>query len=491
MPKRIDAKSLEHVLPTNTAPPHVVPEGVVWYPQPQQRLVLACPCDEILYGGAAGSGKTDLLVGDFASHMAKYGGNAHGLLVRRAFPHFQHILRRTKEVFGKAYGMHCWSNSDKTWYFPNGATLRLGYLDADDDVYQYDGVEFTWIGFDELTQWETSFCYDYMWSRLRSPVAGVKTRRVATTNPGRVGHAWVKQRFISVGPPMKPVYERLKVNGKTYERSRIFIPGRVTDNWYMMQDGSYVGNLLQLPEHQRRMLLEGDWNVAEGAFFTEWRPDIHVVPAFTPPDDWKRWVGADFGTHAPYAILWFTQSPHGDCFVYRELYGNKDDKEPWIGTNETAYEVGLKIAEIERDTHEFIRERWLDSHSFAQEGHEYSIAQEFQRAGIYFQPGMKTRGGKRKEGLIQAYRDALKVVNGKARLRYMDNCTHCIRTIPAVQIDKNNVEQFDTKGEDHCVDASLYGWNKGRLTEEALLRHGRVSRLNRAIADGVGEFGAH
>jgi hypothetical protein len=290
---------------------------------------------------------------------------------------------------------------------------------------------------------------------------------------------------------MKPVTESFVVNGVTYERTRVFIPGKVTDNWYMMQDGNYVGNLLQLPDAQRKMLLYGDWNVVEGAFFTEWNPGVHIVPYFTPPDSWKRWVGADFGTHAPYAILWFAQSPHGQVYVYRELYGALSDKEPWKGTNETAYEIGLRIMDIERENHEFIRERWLDSHSFARAGHEYSIAQEFQRAGVYFNPAMKVSGGKRKEGIIQSFRDALKVVNGHARLVFMDNCYHCIRTIPALQVNNTNPEQFDTTGEDHAADAALYGWNKGRETPDTLRRFGRISRLNREIVDSISEFGAH
>ena len=179
---------------------------IIWQPQERQRLVITCPYDEILYGGAAGGGKTDCLIGDWLAHSQRHGKDARGVLFRNSFPELMEIQRRMEIIFG-AIGAR-FKEKDMTWTFANGATLRLSYLDSFDDALKHRGHEYTWRGHDELTMRPTDEEYIFLESRMRSS-AGIPTRTISTSNPGGPGHSWVMKRFNIDHHPkgMVPIHE--------------------------------------------------------------------------------------------------------------------------------------------------------------------------------------------------------------------------------------------------------------------------------------------
>ena len=422
----------------------------------KQALVIACPCNEILYGGAAGASKTYCIILDWIAHHERYGGKAKGLVLRRTLPELKDLMREADGIFATMPNKPRWKENDKTYEYADGASLEMGYLDSYADVNRYIGRAFNWRGNDELTQWATPDEYEMLNTRMRS-VDGVPVRIISATNPGSAGHSWVMNRWQIDRYPngMKPIITETKLpDGKIIKWSKIFIPGRLEDNRPLDDSGEYRASLMEKPEHIRKMLLEGRWDVVEGTFFTEWNPDVHVVKTFTPPKSWKRWMGADWGSASPYSFGWYTKAPDGVIYRYRELYG--DGGKPNVGTRESADEVAKRIRAIENEYNEYITERYLDASCFDLNGHELSIAGIFAHNGIHFSPSVKHH----KAASIENFRSFLRVVNGTSMFKVMDCCHHFIRTAPRLQINRDKPDQYDTDGEDHCLDDAIYAMRK-------------------------------
>lgn len=422
----------------------------------RQALVIACPCNEILYGGAAGSSKTFCIILDWIAHHARYGGKAKGLILRRTLPDLRDLIMEADKIFATLPTKPKWVDDDKKYVYSDGASLEMGYLDTFKDINRYVGRAFNWRGNDELTQWATDEEYEMLNTRMRS-VDGVPSRVLSATNPGSAGHSWVMERWqIDLHPKgMHPFIKKTMLpDGRIIEWSRIFIPGRLSDNIPLDASGEYRANLMEKPEHIREMLLEGRWDVVAGAFFKEWDPAAHVCTYFPPPKGWRRWMGADWGSSSPYCFGWYCRAPEGTIYLYRELYGYGGKAN--VGTRETADEIAKRIRSIELEAGEHITERYLDASSFVAAGNDISIAGIFAYNGVSFQPAVKHH----KADSIENLRTYLKVVNGKSILRIMDNCVHHIRTIPRLQIWKDHPDQYDTEGEDHAADSMLYAMRK-------------------------------
>ena len=199
------------------------------------------------------------------------------------------LIFKSQELYPKIWPGIKWSERKMQWTAPSGARLWMSYLDRDEDVLRYQGLAFSWIGFDELTQWGNPYAWNYMRSRLRSTAPDLPIFMRATTNPGGRGHHWVKKMFIDPSPYGKAfdatdieTHEILRYPaghskaGKPLFKRR-FIPARLSDNPYLSETGDYEAMLLSLPEQQRRQLLDGDWDIKEGAAFTEFDRDIHVI----------------------------------------------------------------------------------------------------------------------------------------------------------------------------------------------------------------------
>ena len=234
-------------------------------PTSKQLAFLLLDNSEALYGGAAGGGKSDALLMAALQYVDEPTYSA--LLLRRSYADLAlpgALMDRAKEWLMPT-DAH-WRESSKTWTFPSGATLSFGYLEHTGDEYRYQSTEFQFIGFDELTQFEEKQ-YRYMFSRLRRLADSSAPLRMRTaSNPGGIGHEWVRSRFIDEDP---------------LKSRRVFISARLPDNPYLDQE-AYIDSLNQLDPVTRRQLLQGDWTARQpgNLFQREWFDVVEDVPVF-------------------------------------------------------------------------------------------------------------------------------------------------------------------------------------------------------------------
>lgn len=217
-----------------------------------QTWLLTCPVGDILFGGARGGGKTLASLLDWLSHQTRYGKDARGVWFRRTLPEIEGASVPMAQYFpqlGAVYQVQA-----RTWTFPSGATLKLRYLESDQDADRYQGHEYTWLCFDEVGTWSTSRPIDKLRATLRS-AAGVPVRLVATANPGGPGHAWIKARYVTPADPLTPFV------GDDGQR-RVFIPSRISDNPALLKaDPTYIDRLKASgPPWLVRAWLDGDWD---------------------------------------------------------------------------------------------------------------------------------------------------------------------------------------------------------------------------------------
>ena len=281
----------------------------------------------------------------------------------------------------------------------------------------------------------------------------------ATTNPGGAGHAWVKKMFIDPAPAGKDFWATDIETSKTitYPKGhskegqplfkRRFIPASLFDNPYLAEEGDYEAMLLSLPEHQRKQLLEGNWDVNEGAAFPEFDRTSHVIEHFEVPDSWVRFRACDYGYGSYTGVLWFTVAPDEQLIVYRELYVSKV----------IASDLADMILEAEaRDGG--MRYGVLDSSLWHNRGDTGpSLAEQMNMKGCRWRPSDRSRGS-RIAGKNEIHR-RLKIDEflEKPMLVFMNNCVNTIAQIPSIPLDKKNPEDVDTKAEDHLYDALRYG----------------------------------
>ena len=245
---------------------------------------LAASEKDVLYGGAAGGGKSFAMLIDplrychFAEHRA--------LILRRSMPELREIIDKSRELYPKAFKGAKFKEVEKLWQFPSGAKIEFGFLERDADVYRYQGQAYSWIGFDEITHLPTEFGWNYLASRLRTTNPELPTYLRCTANPGGVGAHWVKKRYIEPSPENKTFQGK---DGLT----RKFIPARLQDNPFLAEDGEYERMLESLPAIQRKQLLEGNWDISEGAAFAEFDKSVHVIPPFDVPSWWERLKGIE------------------------------------------------------------------------------------------------------------------------------------------------------------------------------------------------------
>jgi hypothetical protein len=269
-------------------------------PTDRQRAFLALDVREAFYGGAAGGGKSDALL-MAALQYAHVPGYA-ALILRRTYADLSlpgALLDRAREWLSGT-DAH-WNAQEKTWTFPSGATLTFGYLEQETHKYRYQSAEFQYVAFDELTQFSKTQ-YTYLFTRLRKPAVGalaaVPLRMRSASNPGNVGHQWVKGRFIQGWDKHASVYEK---------DGRVFVFAKLTDNQYIDQ-GEYRASLRETEPALAAQMEAGDWEIAAGQFFTAWSDPLHTAVPFPIPRDWPCWGALDYGFTHNTAFGLFTRS---------------------------------------------------------------------------------------------------------------------------------------------------------------------------------------
>lgn len=417
-----------------------------------QKQFMDAEADEVLFGGAAGGGKSYGQLADALVYALKYPGSRQ-LILRRTFPELEHSIIFTSLQFFPTKAAK-YRAANHTWEFCNKSLIEFGYLAAEKDVLRYQGAEYDVVRFDELTHF-TEEQYTYLLSRIR----GVNTypkQMKSSTNPGGIGHAWVKRRFIDGAEPGE--LHRDAATGM----SRIFIPSFVQDNVFLMRaDKDYQKRLELLPEAEKKALLYGQWDIFDGQVFAEWRNDprgyktrrwSHVIAPFAIPKHWRRFRTFDFGYAKPFAVSWFAVDEDGRAYNYRELYGCTGT--PDTGVRWTAQKIAKAIREIEaREEQGQTICGYADPAIWNATGSaEGSIAEMMERAGVYFEKGKNNRlAGKMQVHYRLAFDD-----EGIPMLYVFDTCKHMIRTLPQLRYDPVNPEDVDTRQEDHLYDAMKY-----------------------------------
>jgi hypothetical protein len=409
--------------------------NVLFHPnEGPQTDFLAADEKDVLYGGAAGGGKSYAMLVDPLRYAHKKAHRA--LILRRSMPELREMIDKSRELYPQAFPGAKFREVEKLWNFPSGAKIEFGFLERDADVYRYQGQAYSWIGFDEITHLPTEFSWNYLASRLRTTDPEIKTYLRCTANPGGVGSSWVKKRYIE---PEEYNKSFVGTDGLT----RKFIPAKLADNPYLSEDGVYEQMLNSLPPIQRRQLLEGNWDVAEGAAFVEFDPDAHIITPFEIPLPWERVKGIDYGYASESCCLWGTIDMNdGTLIIYRELYKK----------GLTGEELGSIITDMEM-VDPFSVNGVLDTAAWARTGTTGpTVGEALIKAGHKLRRADKNRI----QGKIQIH-EYLKVrESGRPKLQIFNTCPNLIRELQSIPLSKTNPEDVDTHASDHAYDALRY-----------------------------------
>ena len=432
---------------------------------PQTEFLAAGELD-VLYGGAAGGGKSYAMLVDPLRYCHKPVHRA--LILRRSMPELRELIDKSRELYPKAFPGCKFREVEKLWNFPSGAKIEFGFLERDADVYRYQGQAYSWIGFDEITHLPTEFGWNYLASRLRTTDPEIVPYLRCTANPGGVGAHWVKKRYVDPNEP-----------NKAFEGSdgltRKFIPARLDDNPYLAEDGRYEQMLKALPAVQRKQLLEGNWDITEGAAFAEFDPDFHVIPPFQIPVGWERVKGIDYGYASESACVWGAIDPSDrTLIIYRELYQK----------NLTGVDLAQLITQMEIED-PFSVAGVLDTAAWNRTGTTGpTVGETLVRAGHKLRRADKNRI----QGKIQIH-EYLKVQqSGRPRIQIFNTCPNLIRELQSIPLDRSNPEDVDTHAQDHAYDALRYLiMSRPKVNDPlAQLRH---MRIEQAYTPADSEFG--
>lgn len=432
-------------------------------PTPKQRMFHATTADEVLYGGAAGGGKSKAIVMDALFRCLKFAGT-HAFIFRRTYAELEDtIIKEAKESYPA--GLYKYNGARHEMSLPNGSMIHFRHCAFIADMYNYKGAEIQWLYFDELTSFEFEI-YDFLKTRLRAKKSlGIVPCVRSSSNPGDIGHGWVKKMFVDAAPYMS-IFTR-EVKSVTTGKKKVFrmqyIPSLATENPYIGDD--YILQLEAKPEALRNALLHGDWDAFEGQVFSEWRDDpehyvdrlkTHVIEPFDIPVTWPRYMSFDHGYSKPFSVGWWAMGPDGTLYRYKEWYGC-EARTPNVGLRLTPRQIAEGI--ISREGPEIADnlkvDRIADPAIFDRSRGE-SVAQLMEPTGgapgVYFRPGDNTRLA----GKMQMHERMRFDESGRPRMYVFKTCEDFIRTIPTLPYSVTKPEDIDTDAEDHIYDEVRY-----------------------------------
>jgi hypothetical protein len=436
----------------------------------KQGEFINCTADEVLWGGAAGPGKSYGQLIDAMYCAGKYPG-IRQLILRESFPELKRsLIIKSLEIFPK--DIMEYNAGDYIWYHINGSIIEFGYLDSDEGVHIYQSAEYDIIRIDESTHM-SQYRITYMKSRIRGANNYPKQLKL-TTNPGGTSHVFHKKHFkIGVNPPGQIFREYIGKDeyGRDLWETRCFIPARVYDNDFLLKaNPNYVRNLMQLPDRERKALYEGRWDLNEDQAFPEFDYEIHVVNGakLFPngiPEHWKRWRSVDNGYDDPFAWYWFAVSEQGKVYIYREFTREKGDKATQIIERAQAKKVVEKSKHTDANGQEY-----EEKFAFTVAGHDAwashhrdeqgkTLIDLYNEGGLYgFVKAVTDR--RLRKSMWHEYLAPYEVEPGKwsAKLQIFDTCKKLIEYLPEAIKDPDDHEKYDEDGEwSHCLDGAGYG----------------------------------
>lgn len=456
-------------------PERGTPAQVAWRPQPgPQTALLACPIGDVFFGGARGGGKTDGLLGDFLTQAGRYKRHARGVLFRRSYREIEEVEERARAIYPLLGARE--NRGKHIWIFPGGATLRMRYLKRDADASNYQGHQYTWMGFDELGNWATPEPIDKLAACLRSP-QGVPCVRRSTGNPGGPGHNWIKARYIDPAPPWRPFLMRFRPdpNGSEITMPAVFIPSVLEDNRILVEhDPDYDKRLAMAASAELyKAWRYGDWDIVAGGFFDDvWRRSIHCLAPFPLPASWRLDRAFDWGSTKPFSVGWWAESdgteatmadgtkrtfPRGTLIRFAEWYGWNG--KPNEGCRLVDSEIARRIVEMQKALGYATRilPGPADSSIF-DEINSDSPAKIQERLGVRWEradksPGSRARGW---QAMRRRFKAALVDRMEDPGLFTFDTCMHFIRTVPILPRHPVKHDDIDSSSEDHIGDETRY-----------------------------------
>ena len=470
-------------------------------PNARQKVAHECLADELCYGGAAGGGKSDWLLVEAGAVLLEHPG-VEAALFRRTYEELEaSLILRSHALYAHlvAFKLAKYEAGRKRWVFfhrQGHSYLWFRYCARESDVYRYQSAQWVFLGLDEATHF-TEFQYTYLTSRVRSRKKQVKVKIRLATNPGNVGHAWVKRRFIKpesvetggcliepeqiwtpVAPSERPTQKMM---------SRCFVPAKLTDNHaLMLADPDYFYRLQQLPEDERRMLSEGDWDVWKGQMFSEFRElyrvteadgDLlaagvkagqtiswHKIPdaSWRPPPGATIFASVDYGYAAPWAAYFHCVLPGGHVVTFKEFYlTRKRDVQQAMMLRDYIDTLWKYQAARGEDKWQLL---WcvMDQSMWGsrrEQGLGKSIGEVYEDEfglplKILLKPGSTDRHAR-----VQRVKAALGTApDGFPWWQITAACPNLLRTLPELPHDADDPEDVDTDAEDHAYDSVGLFW---------------------------------
>jgi hypothetical protein len=466
----------------------VIDLGLNYTAFPKQRRFHVSRAKYRLFGGAAGPGKTKALLMEAIGQAHDFPG-VNTLLLRRTYPELEGSLLQyfRRDVPRSAYKSFSETKHQVEWL--NGSTTKFGYCASESDVYQYQGGEYLFIGIDELTHF-TLRQWQFLTSRNRCPVPGSRPSMAGATNPGNIGHAWVKALWVD-HQPAAGMERPEEYNAVDYD----FVPAGFTDNPIFARDESYKATLSALPTHLKRAFLDGDWDVIAGQYFDRFDVRRHVGRAeeIEWKPWWPRWISIDWGFEHPAATYWHAQAPtdlnrsaaivgdtfsgfvrdvqRGMCEQGLEFAVARAEAAAGAATRIVTYreyvthrtaprDLAREIISRSRDgraTGESSREKieaiYLSPDAFARRTDEASIAEQM---GDVFAAAGWPRPTPAEDDRIGGWMLMYQMLDA-GEWHITENCSELIRVLPTLIRDPARIEDVEKMDGDDAADAARYG----------------------------------